>query len=350
MSALSGRSLQQSLWKLSRRFLTSRQLVYSERGNPSKVVKLTNVDLSETLGPKQVLIRWLAAPVNPADINQIQGVYPVKPPLPAVGGSEGVGEVEKVGTDVSGFTQGDRVVIVRSGAGTWQTLGIYDAEDLVKIDKNMSLESAATFQVNPPTAYRMLSDFVTLRQGDLVIQNGANCTVGRAVIQIAHARGVRTVNLIRKSDHSEKVIEELKKLGADEVHTEDEMLKEYKGKVKNAKLAFNCVGGRSTLILASCLGQDGVLVTYGGMSKQPLQIPTGPLIFKNIHLRGFWMTEWYKQPENKKKRAEMFEKLSELVRQGKLQPPNVDKRSLDDWQVALEKGESGTGNKQLFIM
>lgn len=50
------------------------------------------------------------------------------------------------------------------------------------------------------------------------------------------------------------------------------------------------------------------------------------------------------------KRAEMFEKLSELVRQGKLQPPNVDKRSLDDWQVALEKGESGTGNKQLFIM
>lgn len=48
---------------------------------------------------------------------------------------------------MSGFTQGDRVVIVRSGAGTWQTLGIYDAEDLVKIDKNMSLESAATFQV-----------------------------------------------------------------------------------------------------------------------------------------------------------------------------------------------------------
>lgn len=42
--------------------------------------------------------------------------------------------------------------------------------------------------------------------------------------------------------------------------------------VKNAKLAFNCVGGRSTLILASCLGQDGVLVTYGGMSKQPLQV------------------------------------------------------------------------------
>jgi trans-2-enoyl-CoA reductase len=40
------------------------------------------------------------------------------------------------------------------------------------------------FQVNPPTAYRMLKDFVKLNPGDTVIQNGANSAVGRNVIQV----------------------------------------------------------------------------------------------------------------------------------------------------------------------
>lgn len=50
------------------------------------------------LDSNQVYIRWLAAPINPADLNQIQGVYPVKPTLPAIGGNEGCGRVEKVNT------------------------------------------------------------------------------------------------------------------------------------------------------------------------------------------------------------------------------------------------------------
>lgn len=45
----------------------------------------------------KVRVRFLASPVNPADINQVQGVYPIKLPLPAVGGNEMVGEVEEVG-------------------------------------------------------------------------------------------------------------------------------------------------------------------------------------------------------------------------------------------------------------
>ncbi len=52
--------------------------------------------ISDEIGRDEVLIRWLASPINPADINQIQGVYPIKPPLPAVGGNEGYGRVEEV--------------------------------------------------------------------------------------------------------------------------------------------------------------------------------------------------------------------------------------------------------------
>jgi NADPH:quinone reductase-like Zn-dependent oxidoreductase len=47
-----------------------------------------------------MLIRPIQAPVNPSDINQIEGKYPIKPSLPAVAGNEGVGVVRSVGSQV----------------------------------------------------------------------------------------------------------------------------------------------------------------------------------------------------------------------------------------------------------
>lgn len=60
------------------------------------MLKLRNIDISDELKPKEVKISWKGSPINPADINQIQGVYPVKPDLPAVAGNEGFAYVEKV--------------------------------------------------------------------------------------------------------------------------------------------------------------------------------------------------------------------------------------------------------------
>lgn len=59
-----------------------------------------------------VRVRFLASPINPSDLNQIEGTYPVKPRdgLPAVGGNEGVARVEEVGGMVEGLKAGDLVV------------------------------------------------------------------------------------------------------------------------------------------------------------------------------------------------------------------------------------------------
>lgn len=347
--SLSSRYISRSLLSISKRFLTSKQLEYAERGDPTKVVQLKIRELSDDVDSKKVRVRWLAAPVNPADINQIQGVYPVKPPLPAVGGNEGVGEIDAVGSEIVGLKKGDRVFIIHSGAGTWTQYSICDESDLVKLDSDIPLEIGATIQVNPPTAYRMLTDFVDLKPGDLVVQNGASSNVGRAVIQIARARGLHTVNVIRKSERSSDTANELIELGADEVYIEDEMLTKMRGKIKNAKLALNCVGGRSTLSLASCLGRKGVMVTYGGMSKQPLQIPTGPLIFKDIVLKGFWVTDWYRSAQ-KEDKDKMFKDLVNLIREGKFKAPKFEKRPLEEYEISIKTCLSGTGRKQLFMM
>lgn len=81
--------------------------------------------------------------------------------------------------------------------GTWRTSLISKFDNFLKVSSSVPVEFAATLQVNPPTAYRMLKDFVNLRPGDTVIQNGANSAVGQAVIQLAAAWGVNTINVVR---------------------------------------------------------------------------------------------------------------------------------------------------------
>ena len=78
------------------------RLGYSEYGEPSTVVSLQQEQLSCQLGPSQVLARYLLSPVNPADVNVLQGSYPIRPPLPATAGGEGVAEVISVGEQVRG--------------------------------------------------------------------------------------------------------------------------------------------------------------------------------------------------------------------------------------------------------
>lgn len=74
----------------------------------------------------------IVAPVNPADINVIQGVYPVKPPLPSTPGFEGVGEVVAVGSAVKNVCPGDRV-ISNGAIGTWCTANIFNCKQLLKV-------------------------------------------------------------------------------------------------------------------------------------------------------------------------------------------------------------------------
>ncbi|CAG9537818.1 unnamed protein product, partial [Cercopithifilaria johnstoni] len=204
--------------------------------------------------------------------------------------------------------------------------------------------------VNPPTAYRMLKDFVNLKAGDLVVQNGSNSSVGRCVIQLCKLWGIRTVNFVRNRENLDALVRELKEIGADEVFAEEEMRKESGNRVKNAQLALNCIGGRSAMMLATCLSNKGVMVTYGGMSKKPIEVPTGPFIFKDIKLVGFWISQWYTTRGIEKDREAMFEELQDLIKHGKLRPPKSGRSKLEDWKVAITNAMNSSGIKQLLVM
>ncbi|CAJ0921543.1 unnamed protein product [Ranitomeya imitator] len=198
----------------------------------------------------EVRVRMLAAPINPSDINMVQGTYALLPPLPTVGGNEGVGVVAEVGNHVSSVRPGDWVIPVDAGLGTWCTEGLFSEQALVRVQSDISVVGAATLSVNPCTAYRLLSDYETLRPGDTVIQNASNSGVGQAVIQIAASLGITTINVVRDRPDLQSLVERLRELGADHVITEEQLRKpEMKDLFKNCprpRLALNCVGGKST--------------------------------------------------------------------------------------------------------
>ncbi|KAJ1822757.1 mitochondrial 2-enoyl thioester reductase [Coemansia sp. RSA 2599] len=347
--------------------------LYTEPGDPTQVLRVVEAKLGRP-APGNIVVRMLAAPVNPSDLNQIEGTYPVKgrfgdiPGLAqtayaAVGGNEGVGQVVEVGSGVDHVRVGDWVVPRRSGQfGTWCTHATVDGAvvDAVPEEWRSGLDPlvVASLKVNPCTAYRMLRDFGRLVPGDYVVQNGANSGVGRSVIQMARAMGVRTINVVRDRPEAEFVglAAELRTLGADIV-VRDKQVGELKGVVDGpVRLGFNCVGGRTTLAMTKLISPGGTLVTYGGMSRQPVTLPTSLLIFKDIAARGFWMNRWYLDEANGEAKRDMWRDILGMAQDGRFVAQPMQRvrwsASMDVEAVQQRVREAvawDVGTKQAFV-
>ncbi|XP_058791718.1 enoyl-[acyl-carrier-protein] reductase, mitochondrial [Phymastichus coffea] len=326
-----------------------KSLVYKEYGEPADVLQI-RTDCLQAPSQKHVTVKWLYAPVNPADINTIQGKYPSKPPLPAVAGNEGVGQIVAVGPDIRNLCPGDKVVPNGVNKGTWQTHGIYESHELFKIHSQMDTAVASMLNVNPCTAYRMLKDFVALKEGDTIIQNGANSAVGQFVIQLCRIWGFKSVNVIRERPDVQNLKDQLLCLGADVVLTEQELRTTdiFKSKqLAQPKLALNCVCGKSAAEVQRHLGHAGIMVTYGAMSREPLTVPASSLIFKDISFKGFWMTAWTNRNADTAERHRMLDELQQLFIDNKLQAPAYQLVPFGDYKEAVTNALKPGGQKNI---
>ncbi|KAI5968420.1 ETR1 [Candida theae] len=337
--------LTSSIFKRS--MITAQAVLYTEHGEPSDVLFTHKFSIDDdNLKSDQVVVKTLASPVNPSDINQIQGVYPSKPEKtldfdtekPAAPcGNEGVFQVLKVGNGVSDLAVGDWVIPSQVNYGTWRTHALGTSSDFIKLPnpdqsksngkkQGLSINQAATISVNPLTAYLMLTHYLKLAPGkDWFIQNGGNSAVGKYASQVGRLLNFNSISVIRDRPDLDEVKKELEQLGATQVITEeDNASKEFGGQIKSwvketggeLKLALNCVGGKSSTGIARKLGNNGLMLTYGGMSKQPVIIPTSLHIFKNFTSAGFWVTELLKN--NQELKSKTLKQIIEWYENGEL--------------------------------
>ena len=311
---------------------TFKAAVYETHGNPAEVLRVVEQPQPRPAAD-EVVVKMSAAPINPADLNAIEGKYPIKPTLPATPGMEGAGIVIEVGSALRDLAIGAQVILPHN-FGTWRELAVIAADKLVAVPKEIEPIQAAMLKVNPITAWRMLHDFVSLQPGEWVIQNAANSAAGRAAIQIARKCGYRTVNVVRRAE----LIEELKAEGGDVVLVDGENLRdEVAAATERApiRLALNAVGGENALRVAKTLASNGTMVTYGAMSLQPLCIPNGMLIFKNLRFTGFWVNKWH-DAATPQQRAETFGPLFEMAQRGLLRAKVEKTYPLTEAKAALE--------------
>jgi len=331
---------------------TSAKIVqFSSTGSPSEVLQLKEEKLGQ-VGNAQILVKMLASPINHADLNMIEGNYGVHAEVPAVGGNEGVGIVMAKGAGVSNLKEGDYVIPGVSGLGTWRSAGIWDGKDWISVPKDLKKEYLATLST-PSTAIRLLNDFAKLGEGDVVLQNGASGAVGSAVVQIASAKKIKTINIVRDTaPEIDAKIQRLKALGATMAvsapYAASAQFRRLLADVPKAKLALNCVGGASATEMARNLGEGGVLVTYGGMSHRPVVLPTSLFIFKNIQSRGFWLTHWLKNAPAAERDA-MLQEIYGLIRSDKLKIM-METWSLEKFSTAIQKHQDPLNRQRKIVL
>jgi len=321
--------------------LTSFCLQITQNGSPHEVIQVANHQLP-TPGSHDVLVKILYAPINPADLNVIQGTYGRRPQLPCIPGHEAVGQVISIGEEVTSLQPGD-LVIPLLGAGCWSQHMVSAEHFFAKLPATIDPVQASMLRINPVTAWLLLREFAPLVEGEWIAQNAANSAVGRSLIQMASKQGIKTLNFVRRPE----LIPELLALGATAVFADTaDGLAEARETLgdDSLNLAANAVSGESSIRLMDLLSQSGTLVTYGAMSRTALKVPNGFLIFKDLILRGLWVTRWLERASTTEL-YEALEPITEMMLSGELKL-EIDRivpfrEASSALQRASESGRSG---------
>ena len=299
------------------------------------------------LAKGQALVRVLAAPINPSDVLTLTGEYGMLPPLPAIGGNEGVGKVVAHGPGVDAPPIGQTVLLPR-GAGTWATHVVGEARRLMPLPNEADPLQLAMMVVNPPTASLMLSEFVDLKPGEWVIQNAANSGVGEYLVQLAQLRGLKTVNVVRR----ESAVAAVKAAGGDVVLVDGPGLDQRVAEATSQaaiRLAIDAIGGQATNRLASCVAEGGTLVNYGLMSGEDCVVSPRSFIFRDVRLRGFWLALWFRRATPQQQMA-MFGEIGKLIATGQLKTRIQATYDLPQIKEAVAAAAAGEREGKILIV
>ncbi|WP_084074720.1 zinc-binding dehydrogenase [Demequina sp. NBRC 110052] len=262
-----------------------RSITHESFGEPADVLSVTDAPVPEP-GPGEVRVRLLLSPIHNHDLWTVRGTYGFKPELPARAGTEAVGVIDALGEGVEGLAVGQRVA-TGGTFGVWSEFFTAKAAALIPVPEAVPDEVAAQLVAMPFSALSLL-DSLGLDEGDWLIQNAANGAVGRLVAQLAPARGINVVGLVRRSEG----VDELADAGIGRVVATDTegWQDRVRAIVGDARISVgvDSVGGDSSGDVLSLLGERGTLVSFGAMASETMNIASGDVIFKQATVKGFW--------------------------------------------------------------
>jgi NADPH2:quinone reductase len=321
--------------------------LFEELGNES-AMKIADVPKP---APKigEVLVRVLAAGLNPVDVLITSGYYFRKPPLPYQPGFEGAGIVEEVGSSISLFKPGDRVTFRQGSVGFGRVAGSF-AEYVVCLESDLmptpdafSDDEAGGFWLAGLTAWGGLIHLLNLQRGQTVIITAASGGVGHIAVRLAKSLGARVVATTRTKEK----VAFIESLGADHIVCTDEAdLAETVKSLGGADHAFDAVGGETTVALMKALKPLGRVVVYGAVSRKPPVVDFASLIAKATGILGFTMMTLRESPSLLEK-AEAD--LLSYVTKNELKPHIGARFEISDAPQAWRAIKDGSGVGKIVI-
>ena len=310
-----------------------KSIVFEQTGKPVDILKPIDVPMPEP-GPNEVRVKVIASPINPSDLMFVQNLYGIRPQLPSGTGFEGMGVVDAIGEGVQVST-GSRVSF--TGVGTWSEYAIAHHRTVIPVPDTIPDDVAAQLFVNPFTAYAMVQD-AGVPEGGWLMLTAAGSAFGKIVIQLCKMRGINTIGTVRHDEFND----ELKSLGLTEViNTETENMTARVKQITDGNgvaCVLDAVGGHTATEALSCLAKSGTMLIYGLLSLQDPSINAGLLIFRELTIRGFWLTDWMRRVEAET-RQDVAQNVIKLLASGRVQLPVEAAYSLDQIAEAIEHAD-----------
>ena len=186
-------------------------LIAKENANteapPSARLELVKIE-RPTPGPGEVLVKIEAATCNPSDLHYLKGEYGVPPEWGKAAGFEGAGKVvESGGGFFARHLKGKRVAVASAeGDGVWAEYLLAKANMCMPIHTDIPAEQAATFIVNPFTAFGLLDRAEALGSKSVIV-NAAASQVGRLIIRMAKPRNIAVIAIVRRQEQRQALQE-----------------------------------------------------------------------------------------------------------------------------------------------
>ena len=260
----------------------------------------------------------------------VQGKYQLKPETPFTPGMEVAGNIIKIGSNISKFKVGDKVVAL-SQLGGYAEQALVKESSVFKIPEKMSFDDSCALLCAYGTSHYALKQRGNLKKDETLVVLGASGSTGIAAIQIGKIIGAKVI-AVAKTEEKQKIAKEY---GADIILGYDNLKEELKTLTdgKAVVLALDPVGGETYSRLAESLGYSGTLVTYGVLSGQPAIFNLA--LVKEFSVVGvFWGAFTRGEPEEYSKN--MIE-LFNWHQKGLVKPLIEDHYNLSDAAMVLEK-------------
>jgi NADPH:quinone reductase-like Zn-dependent oxidoreductase len=331
-----------------------RAVRFSQCGDPRDVLRVEERP-DPIPGPAEVRVRMLAAPINPSDLLFIRGTYGRCPPLPATPGFEGVGMVEASGGGWLGhLLTGRRVCVPLRDGGTWSEQTVVPARRVIPLPADLPLAQAATFFVNPATAWVLTRHVLRVPRGAWLLQTAAGSALGRMMVRLGRHLGIHVISVVRRPEQ----VEWLMSLGAEQVILFDadrdapERLVEAVHRTAGGPVSYamDPVGGSLAAAVLGSLAPGGRLVLFGTLSGRPVELDPRDLMTGQRSVEGFWLGPWL-EAQNLPGRLRLVRSLTRLVRRGVLATDPGPMFPLSEIMAAVCRAEEpGSADKVLLSL